>query len=267
MSESQKAAEVIVRLAGLVRSGLGAQQALAEVSETIESLPSAAVQRFQAVWRVANRVGGSLSAALDRLAEVFADESKHRQEIELAFAGPRSTARLVLWLPVVSLVLAQLLGMRPFEAVFHTPLGFISVAIGVILMLFGRVWSRAILSRAQIDSQDPGLPFDLVNLGLSAGLSVGDARIQAAKELKLEAESIEDLDDLAEQSRRTGAQLSSMLSTAADLARQRKHYLAADQVARLGVRLMIPIGVLVLPAFVLMAIVPLAISLLSSGQM
>ncbi len=266
MSESQKAAEVITRLSGLVRSGLGAQQALAEVAANLESLPSASVHRFNVVWRVANRVGGSLSAALDRLAEVFAAESSHQLEIELAFAGPRSTARLVLWLPVVSLVLGELLGMRPFEAIFHTPLGFISVAIGVILMLFGRIWSHAILRRAQSEGHDPGLPFDLVNLGLSAGLPVGDARIQAAKDFELEAESIKDLDELAAQSRRSGAQLSSLLSTAADLARQRKHYADSEQVARLGVRLMIPIGVLVLPAFVLMAIVPLAISLLSSGQ-
>ncbi len=53
----------------------------------------------------------------------------------------------------------------------------------------------------------------------------------------------------------------------ADGFREQQRYEIATRISKLGVQLMIPLGVAVLPAFILLSIVPIAISLLSNGQL
>ena len=110
-------------------------------------------------------------------------------------------------------------------------------------------------------------------IGLQAGLPLSQARIEAQREFEKvftsspQNENFVELEKAAELSRTTGAALTEILSAAADAFRDEQRHEIATRISRLGVQLMIPLGVAVLPAFVLLSIVPIAISLLSKGQL
>jgi tight adherence protein B len=112
-----------------------------------------------------------------------------------------------------------------------------------------------------------------VVIGLQAGLPLSQARIEAQREFENvfksspQNENFVELEKAAELSRTTGAALTEILSAAADAFRDEQRHEIATRISKLGVQLMIPLGVAVLPAFVLLSIVPIAISLLSNGQL
>lgn len=272
-SEPQiRAAEVIGELVALIEAGIPATQARLLVAEKVQQLELDAGKHFDLVWQLATRLGGPAAVALKRLAEVFLTTEKSRQEVTLAFAAPRATAKLVLGLPFVALGLAQVLGMNPFGAIFGSPLGFISVALGTALLIVGQLWSQRILAKAAPSERDPSCLIDCTVIGLQAGLPLEQARV-AAETAYAQVFNLDPDENIAvaintagQLSRSTGAALTQILSSVADRIRERERYDTANRIARLSIRLMIPLGVAVLPAFVLLSVVPIAISLLSSGQ-
>ena len=110
-------------------------------------------------------------------------------------------------------------------------------------------------------------------IGLQAGLPLQVARERATEiywqfyELEPSPEDQVALNQAAELSRNSGAALSEILLTTADRFRDELSFEISNRIARLGIKLMIPLGVAVLPAFILLSIVPIAISLLSNGQL
>ena len=107
-------------------------------------------------------------------------------------------------------------------------------------------------------------------IGLQAGLPLSQARQSADLEFesgfqaKPLTENFEALDAAAELSRTTGAALTQILLSNADAFREKQRFEIASRISKLGVQLMIPLGLAVLPAFVLLAIVPIAVSLLAN---
>jgi tight adherence protein B len=98
------------------------------------------------------------------------------------------------------------------------------------------------------------------------------ARQTAAQNFKrvfsadVSVQDITALDEAAELSRTTGAALTQIILSSADRIREDLRFQISNRIARLSVKLMIPLGVAVLPAFILLSIVPIAISLLSNSQ-
>ena len=129
------------------------------------------------------------------------------------------------------------------------------------------------LAKALPPEHDPGAYLDCVLIGLQAGLPLSAAQAEATQEYQAafehppEPRNFERLENAAELSRSTGAAISQILIAEADSFREQQQYLVATRISKLGVQLMIPLGVAVLPAFILLSIVPIAISLLSNGQL
>lgn len=279
-TELQKtsSANVVREICALVSAGIPAHQARQMCDASIAALsPEDAIQ-FDLVWQLATKLGGPVVIALGRVADVFDRQQRNLSEVELAFAGPQSTSRLVTWLPVVALFLAQLVGMNPARAIFTSPVGLISVCLGAGLLVVGHKWSKRMLAKALPAARDPGLFIDCVLIGLQAGLPLQQARDQATREFsKVFADSSHTeegnqgneraLNDAAELSRKSGASLTQILLATSDRFRDELRFEISNRIARLGIRLMIPLGVAVLPAFILISIVPIAISLLSNGQL
>jgi tight adherence protein B len=271
-STEVRSSQTIRQVGALISAGLPAQQAHQICEEAISQLPGADAKQFQLVWSLAILLGGPVVLALNRITEVFERNDKNAKEVELAFAGPQSTAKLVMGLPVVALVLAQLTGMNPFGAIVGSLLGMLSVSLGVGLLVAGHYWTKRLLARALPQGLDPGAYLDCVLIGLQAGLPLDQARriaqqnFQSIFETEISAADVATLDEAAELSRRTGAALTQIILSRADQVRENLRYEISNRIARLSVKLMIPLGVAVLPAFVLLSIVPIAISLLSNGQ-
>ncbi len=274
MQNSNNSAAAIRQISALVNAGLSARQARDICSESLDNLQPLEQKQFEVVWRLATSLGGPIVLALNRITEVFDRTQRNQQEVQLAFAGPQSTAKLVMWLPVLALVLSQLVGMNPLGAIVGSPLGALSVSVGAGLMVAGRWWTKRLLARALPNPDDPlaidrGAYLDCVLIGLQAGLPLSQARQSADLEFesgfqaKPLTENFEALDAAAELSRTTGAALTQILLSNADAFREKQRFEIASRISKLGVQLMIPLGLAVLPAFVLLAIVPIAVSLLA----
>jgi len=156
--------------------------------------------------------------------------------------------------------------------IFTTPVGFLSVALGAILLIVGRVWTKSILNRASPNAVDPGFYFQAILVGLNAGLPLPSSISEATAELRdqlgrhpseLEQEKISNLAQLTQAS---GASIAELISSAATLARASQRHIEAIKIASLSVKLMIPLGLVSLPAFVLTTIAPISISLLSASK-
>jgi tight adherence protein B len=105
--------------------------------------------RLAACWRVSLTVGGGLAALIERVGGSLREAEAHRSEVAAQLAGPRSTATLLAGLPVLGLLLAAGLGLRPLSFLFGSPAGFACLAAGVLLDLAGVWWTNRLVIRAQ----------------------------------------------------------------------------------------------------------------------
>lgn len=250
-------AELLLKLSGLLAAGLSSANAMRYLQASFDELPQAESADFYRVWRLANRLGGSVLTAVERQIETLQNRQMHLRNIELAMAAPRATAKLVMALPVLGLLLAQLSGLRPVEAVFSNPIGFIAVAIGAGLMVIGRIWSDSMISKAVPRGEDPAAGFDELVIALDAGLNAS----QAIDEVDFDSSQ---LAGPLEISRATGASLATLVAAEANSRRLRHWHQSSAKISRLSVNLMIPLGLTSLPAFALIALVPVAIGLMTS---
>lgn len=261
---------VILELAGLLKAGIPANLARAGLSERLVNMPAVQKSQFEIIWSLANKNGGAIGEIMMSLSDSFKSADRHRNEIELAFAGPKATARVVSLLPIACLLLAQVFGLNPLGAIVSKPLAFISVVLGVILLVVGRVWTRSILEKAKFDEVDPGLLIDAVRFGLTSGLPFSKSlnlAVEALAEFDLvDEQSLGRLSAMAEMNRDRGASLGALLESEAQIKRETQRNLEATAVAKLSVKLMLPLGLLTLPAFILCAVAPIAIGLLSSNK-
>lgn len=107
-----------------------------------------------AAGRLAADLGTPLAPVLDRVARTLATDEELDGERAAALAGPRSTATLLGWLPVLGVLLGAALGADPVGAVLRGGIGALSAVVGVALLVAGRVWTRRLVAAAQ----SPGDP-------------------------------------------------------------------------------------------------------------
>lgn len=202
------------------------------------------------------QLGSAPAENLERLAQVEADRAKTIAALEVAASGPRASARLVTVLPVLVLAGAQLLGMRVLNGL--NVLTISSIAVGLALLLLGRRWSNRILKAAQPENQDPGAALDAFASAMSAGLAPTIATREVEKLFGEQTAIARLLATSAE----TGMAISKLARAEADRARLHWSTSSEKKIHEAGVRLMWPLGIAVLPAFALIAVVPLAVSML-----
>ena len=111
-----------------------------------------ATGRAQAVVcadRMAAELGAPLAPVLDTVAQALAADAEAEAELGAALAGPRASARLVGWLPVLGLALGAVVGADPVAVLTDGGFGTAAGVVGVLLLVAGRVWSRALVDRAR----------------------------------------------------------------------------------------------------------------------
>ncbi|NDO90593.1 hypothetical protein [Cellulosimicrobium composti] len=107
-----------------------------------------------AACRLAVEVGAPLAPVLDEVAGSVAADAEARAEREAALAGPRATARVLLWLPGVGVLLGYVLGADPLGTATDGGLGTAGVLLGLLLLLAGRTWSVRLVERARAAGDD-----------------------------------------------------------------------------------------------------------------
>lgn len=105
-------------------------------------------QQLSGCLRLCARTGMPVAVVLSRLADALdAGEDAH-QARQSAAAGPRSTARLLSWLPAAGLGLSAILGTTVFDLLTH-PAGWALLIVGLGLAIGGRLWSNRMIRSAE----------------------------------------------------------------------------------------------------------------------
>jgi len=223
-----------------------------------------------AAWSVARESGAPLAPTLHALALSLTDRDHTMREVRATLAGPRATMRLVMGLPLVGLGAGLITGVNGFPVLFGTPLGLSALAgAGVLMGVAG--WWMSILQRDALVRPDPGE----ISLELFAIATAGGALPEAAWErvqtalvsFDLPGSESTEVRALSELSRRVGVPVSALARQHSGLMRQRWRTDALERINRLGVQVVIPLGVLVLPAFVLVAVIPLGLAIWSEAAL
>lgn len=254
--------KILGQLIALLRAGLGFHQA--ERVAKVQELSPQAASSYGYLRDLILASGGPPAAAMERVRRVIHTNQEQLRRVELANASPRATVRLVLWLPIAALIFGQLSGLDSLMVLFRTPIALSSVLIGGLLLALGSVWSGKLLRKARVVKFDEAVFLDGVAIALSAGLPTEHAIGLAEKHFEFTiSESLQaELGELVEVSKSTGAALQKLLIEKADSIREEANHKKSIDLEKLSVRLMIPLGVSVLPAFALIAVVPLAMSFL-----
>ena len=253
---------------------------------------AAAWRSLAAAWRVATQCGAPLAPALRGFAEGLRDREAARRDIRIALAGPQATARIalagpqatariVMVLPVVALLLGLLMGVD-LAATVATPIGAGAMIGGLVLVVLARRWIRRLLRAAEPPPPTIGLALDLLAVAAGGGGSPEAAAALVVAELEqaglasvastaggavpsdASATDAEVLGGLVHLSRAAGAPLGELARAEAAEARAVARAEARETAERLAVRLMLPLGACILPAFLLLGVVPMLIGLLSS---
>jgi tight adherence protein B len=220
-----------------------------------------------AAWLVATEAGAPLAPTLHRFAASLRDLGDGERDARTALAGPRATARMVMVLPVVGVLFGLALGFDTVGTLFTTPPGIACLVAGALLILVARWWNGRLLRSARPSSAVPGLGLDLVAIAVSGGASisralaaVGDAREVCG----LPAGDASVVDDILVLSARAGVPAATLLRSSAEQARREARSEGRRKAESLGVTLMLPLGLCILPAFMLLGVAPLMISVVSS---
>jgi tight adherence protein B len=202
---------------------------------------------------ISREAGGPISVALDRMSSVISVREQTRTELALAVAGPKASSRLVMSLPILVFLGAGISGIPIFRTLSTVPLVWGSLLTGALFFWWGNRWISKLLTKAEPRLSDPGLELDGLAIAVQAGMP-----LQSAIEL-VRFEAGESLSSISGSS---GIALAKLLTDRASQLRQQQFNEDRLLIQRTGVSVLWPLGLTVLPAFVLIAIVPVAAALI-----
>ncbi|WP_363353696.1 type II secretion system F family protein [Microbacterium sp. LMI12-1-1.1] len=259
-------------------------------------LPAAVAAAGPGAWpdvaaacQVALVVGAPLAECLRGLAVALRDAHEAADDVRVALAEPAGTARLMSWLPLVAVGLGAALGFDTFGTLFTNPLGLACLAGGAILMVVAQRWTSRLVRGAHASDDIPGLEAELIAIALTGGVSIDRARsvVRDARasftarpptaenvgvglapaprdaDAAREAGS-DDVDAVLALSRTAGVPAVELLRASASHERHRARIDGRLRVARLSSRLLLPLGVCTLPAFLLLGVAPMMLSVMST---
>ena len=222
-----------------------------------------------AAWWVASESGAPLAGCLRACAESFRRQGDTERDIAVALAGPVLTARMVSILPVIGLLFGAVLGFDTVGALIGSPIGWGLLVGGALLMGLGATWNSMLVRRAMPSGADPAIELELLSVALSGGAAIAVARDLVASATRrflpettgAGASAVERVLLL---SARAGIPAGGLLRSEADRRRRESRSAGQTAAASLAVRLMLPLGLCVLPSFMLLGVAPLVLVIVSS---
>ncbi|MDL9981026.1 pilus assembly protein TadB [Microbacterium candidum] len=282
-------ADAVLRLAVLLQAGVPAARAWAFVIGDAQPAPptpasiaarGGAWRAVAAAWDVSSAVGAPLADSLRAIASALRDAQETADQVRVTLAEPAGTARLMAWLPLVAVGLGALLGFDTVAVLIGSPGGWVCAIAGILCMVAARRWSAKLVRGAAMPAGVPGLRAELTAIALRGGVSVEraativeaalmDADVADARGARPAADdkaagTAHPEGEILVLSREAGVPAVELLRASATLARLSARTEGRMRAARLASRLLIPLGVCTLPAFLLLGVAPMLLSVLGS---
>lgn len=199
--------------------------------------------------------GGELGEVLRQLERQGVSIERSQAEIAQAKALPSATRRLLIWLPPFSLLLALGSGLVALGDLIH-PVSLVCLVFGVGLLLLGSLVSKRMVARAdmpQLSVED----LQTARICLSAGMNLRSL----ARHFPGSAAA---LGELIELSKSTGAGLIDLIDARVESRITGELTERLKAARNLQVRLLIPLGLTTLPAFLLFVLPPIAVGFINN---
>lgn len=142
-------AEDLIALVGTGRPLVGGAAAAAAAAARRQ------VAAIVAACRLAAETGAPLAAVLDVIVGTLVAAARAEQERAAALAGPRSTARVLAWLPGIGAVVGMALGADPVGLLLAGGLGATAPVVGLALVGVGHRWTVRLVARARAAGDPP----------------------------------------------------------------------------------------------------------------
>lgn len=250
--------------AGRIAQRAAAGTPLAEAIEAEAGRGAEVWRDVAAAWEIASTVGAPLADCLRSMAVALRDAREAQDDIRIALAEPAGTARLMTWLPLAGLVIGAALGFDVLGVLFTHPVGIACLVAGVGLLLLARAWTRRLVRSAQPPPGTPGMHAELTAIALSGGVSIERAERLVAEAPGGARPGAEETAAVLALSRDAGIPGVELLRATAAHERQAARTEGRMRAARLGARLLLPLGVCTLPAFLCLGVAPMLLGVLSA---
>lgn len=146
-ADGPRARTVLAGAAAAARLGDGVPAALKREAEQRPAM-AADLTRIAGAWALSERHGIPLADLLAGAHTDIAWRLQYGRRVHAQLAGPRATATVLTFLPVLGLILGQLLGADPVAVLRDGWLGQVLLVIGVGLTAAGVGWTEHILRAA-----------------------------------------------------------------------------------------------------------------------
>jgi tight adherence protein B len=256
----------LTRAAQRIAGGADIPVALAESAPTGPAITASAWRCLAAAWAVGADAGAPLAPTLRDVAHMLRTLAATERDIRTALTGPRATAKVVMVLPPVGVLFGSLLGFDTLRVLFTTPPGMTCLAAGLLLLAGAWSWNRRLVRRATPSDATPGLECELLAIAVSGGSPIPRARQMVTDAMDEFGANGRDaaVDDVLSLSERAGVPAAELLRSEASEARRRAAAEAQRAAEALGVTLMLPLGLCILPAFILLGVLPVLVAVVTS---
>lgn len=285
-SDAAGIADTVLRLAVLLQAGVVPARAWGYLADSVDHPVAASVvggidrgeevgaviaaqggawTDVAAAWTVATTVGAPLADSLRGIAAALRDANETTDQIRIALAEPAGTARLMGWLPLVAVLLGVALGFDTLAILVRNPIGIGCLVAGLFLIFAARRWTTALVRRARPSNAVAGLHAELMAIALSGGVSLERAGVIVARSGGAPPDP--ETDSVLRLSRSAGVPAVELLRAAASMSRHRARTDGRLRAARLSSRLLLPLGVCTLPAFMFLGVAPMLLSVLGTTSL
>lgn len=139
---------LLERCADAARAGLPLSAAIRS-SEVCRGYSATKTGELACCWYISETTGAPLSRVLERLARYYENEIDLHQARNSAMSGPKATAAILSWLPMLGLGLGMLMGTNPLGILFGSVVGAFVALLGVGLAVCGSRWTHRLIRRAE----------------------------------------------------------------------------------------------------------------------
>lgn len=260
--------EIFAKFNSLMAGGLSLDQAtrIADPAKLNDQF----AKHYRLLMAVCQEAGGSPVLALRNLEKIAEQQQEIEAKLRLAGTVPKATARLVLWLPLGSSLLGQLLGLGSISVFFESMPALVSLLIGLLLLMAAHAWTQNILLSANRLQQGDQIVLDAIALCLDAGLPLRQSQDIALTrhveffEVEASEHTKSEIAELVQFSQFSGAPIAKLLRIRAEESRRQASHAQNEDLERVSIRLLAPLAVFVLPAFLFITVLPISISLITN---
>ena len=294
-----EAAQSLRKVSALVRAGLSAHDAWLQVGEGEEGVPYGVAsivlkqagehaRMVTAACAVSYELGAPLSAVLDALAQNFDDIERIQKARRVAGAGPALSAKILNLLPLLALLAVFTMGINPFPVLVDGGVGSMCAVIGLSFLGAGRWVSLRLIRRSsckweEVAQEDLAIICELVIAALESGVSIPRALECIGRSAQIEelvrvascltlgvrwdrawegcGEGITSIAEVLREAWVRGASVDHQLHALAEASRDQRLTDARARAEELGVKLVVPLGLLMLPAFIFLGVAPVLLTM------